>query len=419
MKKLIYTNEDGIKFYYDSANNELMPIKSDSLLVESLGTRKSFPKMLNKENYTLNMKNTRQQLILSVTEDCNLRCTYCIYHDDRYNDKDWSCNTHMSFDTAKKAIDNFLSNSKLTENRFISFYGGEPLVNFSLIEKCIHYVKETCGVRNINFSMTTNGLFLKGKILSFLIDNNVFLNVSIDGAKDVHDRYRVDINNRPSFDVIIKNLIFIKKNHKSYFKTNVTFTSVVAPPVKKDGFLDFLELLQQEVTLTDIDITDYMKDYMEENNVPMITTMDEKIEINRFPKLLQQIQIERISDVLEVLKQGKNNVYIPGGYCRPFIKKTFVATDGKYYMCEKFDQKETNAYGDVEEDININKIMALNGKINEFMNEHCTRCWANRFCNICYVNLVSSPAEKCKQIQNESKELLKLIIKENIFIKDE
>ena len=78
----------------------------------------------SKENLSWICHNTMQQLILSITENCNMRCRYCTYH-DKYNEN-YICN-EMTYETAEKAIELFLKNSIKNEEVFISFYGGEPL----------------------------------------------------------------------------------------------------------------------------------------------------------------------------------------------------------------------------------------------------------------------------------------------------
>lgn len=415
MNKLIYTSEKGDRFYYDFFNNKITTAPQPS----QCAVKNEFPKMFTKENYTLNLSQTRQQLVLSVTENCNLRCTYCIYHDDRYTNEDWNNGSfYMSFEVAEKAINNFLNNSKKSKNRFISFYGGEPLVNFRLIKKCIEYVKKQPNTKDISFSMTTNGLLLRKNILKFLIENNVLLNVSIDGAKEIHDRYRVNARNNPSFDAIMENLIFIKKNHKVFFSKNITFTTVVAPPVEKEPLLDFLELFQQEVSLNDIDITQYMDAYMDKNEIPKILSLEDNISVEDYPKLLQS-EKEKILKILGILKQGNNYSYIPGGYCRPLLKKTFVDTDGNYFLCEKFHQIENNRYGNVDVDVNVEKVLKLNSEVDKLINEKCRSCWANRFCDICYISLGDDITKKCESIQNESENILKLIVKNNLIMEEQ
>jgi uncharacterized protein len=410
MNQLILENKNGVKFYYDSVNNKI----STKINSENNLRKQIFPKIIEDENYQLNITNARQQLVLSVTENCNLRCTYCIYHDDRYTNEEWNHNNQLSFENAKKAIDLFLNNSTLVTTRYISFYGGEPLLNFKLIRKCIAYVENNNRFHNVKFTMTTNALLLKDKILNCLISYDVLINVSLDGAKDIHDRYRVDRNKSPSFDIIIANLLYIKKTHKNYFDKNITFSSVVAPPVNKKSLLDYLEILQQEVTLNDIDITKHMNTYMKNNNISNITELDEKIDIDSYPKLMGA-QKQKYLKVLNILEEKENYTYIPGGYCIPLLKKTFVSTDGKYYICEKFHQIEENSYGDINSDINIKKIYFLTKKIKNFMNSNCNRCWASRFCDLCHVHLSENNiSKKCDNIRAEYINILKMLIENNL-----
>lgn len=76
-----------------------------------------FHKLPSEENYLLNSKKSRQLLVLSVTDNWNLRCTHCVYHDTRYSQEDWNCNPHMTVEIANIAIDNYLQNSKMVPDR--------------------------------------------------------------------------------------------------------------------------------------------------------------------------------------------------------------------------------------------------------------------------------------------------------------
>ena len=68
----------------------------------------------------------RKLLILSITNKCNMNCTYCIYH-SKFNQEE-NINHSMSFETAQKAIDQLLTLSDNEDNVHIGFYGGESLI---------------------------------------------------------------------------------------------------------------------------------------------------------------------------------------------------------------------------------------------------------------------------------------------------
>lgn len=73
-----------------------------------------------------------EKITLQVTQNCNLRCDYCVYSGSYPNRVHG--NRVMSFDTAKKCIDYLFSNSSEKKSVNIGFYGGEPLLEFDLIK---------------------------------------------------------------------------------------------------------------------------------------------------------------------------------------------------------------------------------------------------------------------------------------------
>ena len=78
-------------------------------------------------------------LILKITNKCNLNCIYC-YNADKNEIKD------MDFKTAKNSIDYILSDD--ADKLKIQFTGGEPLLNFDLIEKVIKYCNKNYNDKN-------------------------------------------------------------------------------------------------------------------------------------------------------------------------------------------------------------------------------------------------------------------------------
>jgi uncharacterized protein len=77
-----------------------------------------------------------QSITLEVTEDCNLRCLYCIYN-DHMKDKRNHSKKAMSLDVAKKAIRFLKEHSSETDQVGIGLYGGEPLLRFPFIKEGI------------------------------------------------------------------------------------------------------------------------------------------------------------------------------------------------------------------------------------------------------------------------------------------
>ena len=116
------------------------------------------------------LENKVENVTLEVTEKCNLRCKYCIYHPSHPEYRAFG-HENMKWDVAKKAIDFLKEHSQNAENRHIGFYGGEPLLNFELIERAVEYAKKLFG-EDMSFAITTNATLVNDKIAEYFAKNN-------------------------------------------------------------------------------------------------------------------------------------------------------------------------------------------------------------------------------------------------------
>ncbi len=124
-------------------------------------------------------------LSLEVTSACNLRCTYC------YQPTSWR-HARMAWDIGKRCIDLLQKGSTGGETWHISFYGGEPLLNISLVMRVADYATSVarrvgCGVR---FRITTNGTLVNERIAREFARRRFQVELSLDGRGASHDRHR-------------------------------------------------------------------------------------------------------------------------------------------------------------------------------------------------------------------------------------
>ena len=128
-----------------------------------------------------------KQLVFEVTDACNLNCTYCGYG-ELYNDYDKREGKNMPVEKAVAMIDYlsklWKSNKNQSYNKvvFISFYGGEPLLNMKFIKLIINYIKTIDVPRSFIYTMTTNAVLLD-KYIDFLVENQFNILISLDGNK--------------------------------------------------------------------------------------------------------------------------------------------------------------------------------------------------------------------------------------------
>ena len=177
------------------------------------------------ENLHLLAEHYMGNLILQVTQQCNLRCKYCAYSGNYYNRSHTS--NRMDFETAKKAIDFYLKRSEKADQLVLSFYGGEPLLEFELIKKCVSYILQRKGDKKILFTMTTNGTLMTEDVIEFLVKYEFNLMISLDGDKKSHDINRRFKTGKGSFDIILENVSRLKAYNEEYY-SKVLFNCVIS-----------------------------------------------------------------------------------------------------------------------------------------------------------------------------------------------
>ena len=148
-------------------------------------------------------------LALFMTDDCNFNCHYC------YQKKG---NTYVDKGTMKKAIDFFYP--FLKNKCYFNFYGGEPLLAFDQIKFALDYIQSINKkkMKNIIFSMTTNGSLISDDVLSTLNLHKFSLLLSFDGiGQDVSRK-------KDSYEGIVKILEKTIQNPDIDLETNSVFT---------------------------------------------------------------------------------------------------------------------------------------------------------------------------------------------------
>ena len=141
-------------------------------------------------------------LTIAPTADCNFRCPYCY-------EKDFLCNKYMSEELQQKIIDMVKSHARSISNLGIAWYGGEPLMAIDIIEKLSREFIRICEEHDIDYTatMVTNGYFLTRKNAELLRELKVSsIQITVDGAKEVHNTRRPLADGSGTFDTIMENM---------------------------------------------------------------------------------------------------------------------------------------------------------------------------------------------------------------------
>ena len=145
-----------------------------------------------------------RKLELFVTEDCNLRCDYCwVPKNPRA----------MPLDTAKRAVDFLLEDSGQAESVEITVFGGEPLLEWDLVQAIMAYGSQRAEAigKKINWALTTNGTLITPEIVEFAQQHGMNYLLSIDGAREAHNTHRKFAGGNGSFDEVATRLPLLKR----------------------------------------------------------------------------------------------------------------------------------------------------------------------------------------------------------------
>lgn len=369
----------------------LKKYQSNGFLMENTITKIEHPCTHALKHY---LSRHLEKLTLQVTQRCNLRCEYCIYS-GHYDTRSHS-EVDMDFETAKKAIDFYLSASNEIDELTVAFYGGEPLLNFELIKRCVIYVEEKTYGRKVVFSTTTNGTLLNEKNVSFLEKHNFNVMISLDGSQREHDTYRKFQNGKGSFNVIQENLRRVRATYPDFFN-RITFNSVLNPKndyqniknyFEKDDLIAsadvFTNIVESEDLTQNVQFTEVFSiinnfDYLK-MCLFMLGKLDEE-DVSKLVLVKRSFIYDRYNQIIKKAEIG--NICHPSGPCIPGTRRLFVNVEGYMFPCERVSETSpVMAIGHIDDGFDIKKVENLLnvGKVTEDL---CKNCWALFYCNQC------------------------------------
>lgn len=353
----------------------------------------------------INLANLRQ-LLIEVTDSCNLKCRYCGYG-DLYDNFDKREANQQQFSNVKLLVDYLAElwgsayNISYDKNIKIGFYGGEPLLNMRLIKEIIEYLKSLKGL-NVHFSynMTTNGVLLN-KYMDFLVENKFSLLISLDGNES-NSNYRVDKQNANSFHRVYKNVKLLQAEYSDYFDKNVNFNAVLHNKNSvEDVFLFVKNEFGKVPRIAELNTNGLSKIGKEELK-QMFNSRYESFDMasDSF-KLQDEFQYEDSASTFflsflrnfcgnyytsyaDLFDENTDSAYIPTGTCRPFERKLFLTVNGKILPCERMGQNHVlGTLIDGVLDLNYDKISTYYDSVYSKIVSSCKSCFLQKACGQC------------------------------------
>ena len=315
-------------------------------------------------------------LCLHVAHTCNLNCEYCFASQGKYHGE----RAVMSFETGKRALDFLIENSGSRHNLEVDFFGGEPLMNFDVVKKLVEYAREVEKKHNKNFrfTLTTNGVLVDDEVIDFANEQMSNVVLSLDGRKEVHDRYRVDYAGKGSWEKIVpKFQKFVEKRGGKNYYMRGTFTHQnpdFVNDVKEMLRLGFTELSMEPVVCAPMDKNELTKEDLE-------------IVCKQYEELAElMIQREKEGKPFTFyhymidLKAGPC-IYKRISGCGSGTEYMAVTPWGDLYPCHQFVGDEKFLLGNVFDGVTNTAVRDDFNACNVYAREECRDCWARLYCS--------------------------------------
>ncbi len=315
-------------------------------------------------------------LCMHIAHTCNLNCSYCFasqgkYHGDR---------AMMSFEVGKQAFDFLIANSGTRKNLEVDFFGGEPLMNFDVVKELVAYARsiEKEHGKNFRFTLTTNGVLIDDDVIDFANKEMSNVVLSLDGRKEVHDRFRVDYNGKGSWEKIVpkfQKLVEAREGKNYYMRGTFTHHNP-----------DFLEDIKEMLSLG----------FKELSMEPVVCAEDDPSALTKEDLPVVMKQYEELAELmLKKHKEGDGFTFyhymidLKGGPC--IYKRVSGCGSGTEYMavthwgdlypCHQFVGEEKYRLGDVWKGVTNTDIQNEFAECNVYTREECRNCWARLYCS--------------------------------------
>ena len=315
-------------------------------------------------------------LCLHVAHTCNLNCSYCFASQGKYHGE----RALMSFEVGRRALDFLVENSGTRRNLEVDFFGGEPLMNWQVVKDLVAYARsiEKDAGKNFRFTLTTNGVLLDDEVTEFCNREMHNVVLSLDGRKEVNDRFRVDVAGNGSYERIVPNFqrFVAARGDKSYYMRG-TYTHY-NPDFTNDLFhmadLGFTELSMEPVVCAPGD--------------PCALTEED------FPVLCEQYEL-LAKDMLRRWREGKPItfyhymidlkhgpcIYKRVSGCGSGTEYMAVTPWGELFPCHQFVGDPKYSLGNIWDGVTNTAAQDEFRHCNAYSRPGCKDCWARLYCS--------------------------------------
>ncbi len=187
-----------------------------------------------------------------IGSSCNLACSYCFYLEKAHLYAGKSAG-RMSQETLETYIRDYIA---AQPSQVVSFawQGGEPtLLGIDFFRSVVRMQRQHAHGKSIENAFQTNGVLLDRKWGEFLAENSFLVGLSLDGPRELHDAYRVDKGQQPTFDRVMAGLEVLKQYQVNFNLLTTVHRANASHPIEVyrflrkvgSGFIQFIPIVER------------------------------------------------------------------------------------------------------------------------------------------------------------------------------
>lgn len=315
-------------------------------------------------------------LCLHIAHTCNLNCSYCFASQGNYHGE----RAVMSFEVGKQALNFLIENSGTRRNLEVDFFGGEPLMNFEVVKQLVEYARsvEKQYNKNFRFTLTTNGVLIDDDVIEFANKEMSNVVLSLDGRKEVHDRYRVDYAGNGSWEKIVpkfQKLVKARGGKGYYMRGTFTHNN---PDFLKD-IETMLDLGFDQLSMEPVVCAPGEPSELTYDDLPIVLDQYEKLAELMIKRRKEGRPFTFYHYMIDL--KGGPCIYKRISGCGSGTEYMAVTPWGDLYPCHQFVGEEKFKLGNVFSGVNNTNVREEFAACNVYTRPECKDCWAKLYCS--------------------------------------
>jgi len=326
-----------------------------------------------------------KRIQLLMAEGCNLGCRYCYQWRNGTNQR----KTLMPWAIAQKAVDTLVARSGERPELQITFFGGEPLLNYPMIQKVVEYCRsiEHATGKSFQFELITNGTLLTRDVVDFIVRERFLLFISLDGDQEMHEYNRPSIDGGHSHETIVRHALYANLQYEKHklprIKIRANLTNRYNDRQKVEKYFESLGFKLIGIgPIEPLPHGDPSPAAMSEDQMDELEERDTRAMVQALHDLLQGMPLgPAMARTFNQMSESVTPTSMHGITCGVCRNTTVVDNRGNLYPCHRYAEMKEYCIGDVETGMSRERVLDYYRKINGHSTDDCQNCWIRDYCS--------------------------------------